>query len=308
MKNNLKWLRVTADKSLTEVAAAVRVSADVYASWEAGAQSIPPLNLRLLASILNSTEEEILASDAPSSMEDELVDPTLSSRTYAGDLVVEFVGDGDPIAFSLSQDERDSFEYQALHSDHFFVLRSLSNETVAIRKMAVSRAIFTPNPSVDSILRESRHFAAEANLHLPDDRDWEIIEAIAKKDPYLLLNFEPKDVVRIHSTINNAVASCRARNSEVRRKKREHVRSIIFAKATNVIVQMSTGHVQSIYHRSPMDIHDAFFHLIAADGGVDNVSMILVVDSDSGTTISLNKWGWTSSRSQLSATRKQPLK
>lgn len=256
MKNQLKKFRVEAGMTQERVAQAVGVAQPSYYRWEAGQAPIPKAQLKKLAKVFKTTVDHLMGRNAPieAAFYDESAPDELQ---YFGEAAVHFLGGGEPLLLSISEDA-----YSRLYRDlqqglRFVVVQSLSNQTVIIRCKAISDLYFSseayddfgPNEYREIYLKQHRR-----SLRLPDPRDWEVIEGLRHGGE--MDDVDEAKVRRIEQMLKRTtdeefdqlVAKGNVKANDVYAAKSEEVATLeqVYELATSVVCQFSTGHIRKI--------------------------------------------------------------
>jgi transcriptional regulator with XRE-family HTH domain len=296
MKTRLKQFRVGASMTQARLAAAVGVTQPNYHRWEVGVAPIPEPKLKKLAKVLKTTPEAILGRHPPisASRYDDSVSDELS---YYGEVAIHFFGGGEPLLLSISEDA-----FTRLHRDlqggaAFVTVRSLANQTVAIRAKAVSDLYFSSD-AYDDYGPEHDTYTNHIDVQIPDSRDWEIIERLAC-DGSDVKDFELADVERVRSMIMMitdeqyekfvADGDIRAEDLESERAKNEVETARILDAAQKTTYQLSTGKQRSVYVDRSEKLYEAFYELIDFGGGGSADDMIRLEAEGRHRIIFINK-------------------
>lgn len=262
MTNRLKHFRARAGMTQSKVAAAVGVSQPNYQRWETGAAPIPDDKLAKLAEALG-TDSTTLLGRHPSievSLYDDAADDALS---YYGEVAIHFLGGGEPLLLSISEDA-----FGRLHRDlqgdaAFVIVQSLTNETVAIRSKAIADVYFS-SEAYDDFGPEEDRYRRFTNKQIADPRDWQIIAALAS-DVTDLEEFAQEDVERVRGWVMItdeqfealvADGSIKPDELEAERAKVQAMTDRLFALATETVWQFSTG----VQRREIIFEEDALFN------------------------------------------------
>jgi hypothetical protein len=192
--------------------------------------------------------------------------------------------------------------FSDLHGDlqvntEFATVRSLANQTVAIRIKAIADLYFS-SEAHDTYGPEHDTYTDRSLPHLPDSRDWEIVEALADDDDIGLEDFDPEDVQRVQQMIMiteeqyaQLVADGRIKPGDLEneRKKNQEKTDRIFKLASTTTYQLSTGQRRDVYVEDHEDLYNAFYELIEFDGGEPADGMILLEAEGRHRTIFINK-------------------
>jgi transcriptional regulator with XRE-family HTH domain len=267
--NKLKKFRVTAGKTQAEVAKAVGVSQPNYHRWEAGQAAIPEAQLKKLSKALKTTPEALLGRHPP--MEALIYNDEHPDLSYYGDVAIHFRGGGKPLVLAISETEYSSL-HRALQMDTPFVsVRSLANQTVAIRTKAISDLYFS-SEAYDDFGPEHDTYE-HAPVQIPDPRDWEIIECLATDDDAgLAEDFAEADVKRVEKMImitdeqyKQLVTDghIKPEDLESERAKNQAETELALSLARDIKYQFSTGQQRIVsYVNEENDIFSAFEDLL----------------------------------------------
>jgi transcriptional regulator with XRE-family HTH domain len=280
MKVNLKKFRVNAGMTQADVAAAVGVSQPNYQRWEAGAATVPDIQMKKLTKVLNTSREALLGRHEP--IEAAFYDDTASDYlSYYGEVAVHFCGGGEPLLLSISEDAFTRLHRDLQKDDAFVLVESLANQTVVLRTKAISDVYFS-SEAFDDYGPLHGAYANHVELQLPDPRDWGIIECLANND-FKVEDFDPAHVKRVEERImttdsqyERLVAEGRipAEDLESEREKNQLETDRIFSLATLTVYQLSTGERRSVHFDSPEHLYDAFYDLVEFGGDIEHDGMI----------------------------------
>jgi hypothetical protein len=191
-------------------------------------------------------------------------------------------------------------EFNRLHRDlqldlPFITVRSLANQTVAIRSKAISDLYFS-SEAYDTYGPEHDTYADHASIQIPDSRDWEIVEAL--EHDIGLDEFDRADVQRIQRRIMItdeqyaklvADGHIKPEDLENERKKNQEDTESIFKLASTTTYQLSTGQRRDVYVDNDKDLYEAFYQLIEFEGGNPVDEMILLRAEGRHRVIFVNK-------------------
>ena len=289
----LQLIRVAAGITQATVASTVGVSQPNYQRWESGSAPIPDDKLRKLAQALKTTPEALLGRHPPieAGFYDDSVGEDLN---YYGEVSVHFCGGGPPLLLSISDGA-----FRRLHRDlqrdtPFVTVESLANQTVVMRTKAIADLYFS-SEAYDDYGPEHDTYANHASIQMPDERDWEIVEAL--QDGYGLDDFDPADVQRVSERIliteeqyDKLVAEglIKPEDLESEREKNQRETNSIFELATQTTYQLSTGQRRSVCVGSE-DLFNALYELTDFDGGEPADDMIRIPAEGWHRTIFINK-------------------
>ena len=281
MKTKLKQFRVRAGTTQAKLAKKVGVTQPNYQRWESGSAPIPEDKLKKLAKVLKTTPEALLGRHPP--IEARFYDDSAGDDVnYYGEVAIHFCGGGVPLLLSISEKA-----FSGLHDDlqlnqAFVTVKSLANQTVAIRTKAIADLYFS-SEAYDTYGPEHDTYTNHASLQMPDSRDWEIVEAL--EHDIGLEDFDRADVQRVQRMIMItdeqyaqlvADGDIKPENLENERKKNQEKTDRIFKLASTTTYQLSTGQRRDVYVDNDEDLYKAFYDLIEFDGGEPADDMILL--------------------------------
>lgn len=282
MKNKLKQFRVAAGMTQADVAKIAGVTQPNYQRWESGAAPIPEAKLRKLAKAFNVSTEQILGRHPP--IEARLYDDSAGDELdYYGEVAIHFLGGGDALLLSISEAEFSRLHDNLQSNAAFVTVQSLANQTVAIRTKAIADLYFS-SEAYDTYGPEHGAYKRHLGVQIPDARDWGIIEALAF-DGVGLEDFHAEDIDRVRSMImitddeygklvtDGRIAPDQLENE---RSKNQEKTDLIFEAATDVVYQLSSGVRRRVYVDNSDDLYNAFYELIAFDGGHPSDDMIVL--------------------------------
>ncbi|PDT81357.1 helix-turn-helix transcriptional regulator [Sinorhizobium sp. BJ1] len=275
-KNKLKKCRVEAGLTQSKLAAAVGVTQPTYHRWEVGQLAIPKGKLNKLADELKTTPEAILGTHPP--IKAAFYDPDAPEQEqYYGEVAIHFSGGGEPILLSISEDAHGTLYADLQGDNQFLIVKSLSNQTVAIRSDAISDVYFS-SEAYDYFGPKGETYRQDSPLHLPDSRDWEIIEAIAT-DTVDMEDFDGNHLQRIQEIlsptsdeefrrlVNDGVVKAEEVQGEKAKERAKLER--IFRLAKDVTYQLSMGQRRNVQAESDA-IYEAFWGLIEWPDAYEN--------------------------------------
>ncbi|MET3792500.1 helix-turn-helix domain-containing protein [Aquamicrobium terrae] len=268
MSLKLKRLRLEANLTQARLAKTAGVTQPTYQRWETGRSAIPTEKLQLLAVALDTTEATILGQHAP--VEAAFHDPDAPEHLqYYGEVAIHFVGGGEPILLSISEKSHSDLYRDLQGNARFVVVESLSNQTVIVRVDAISDLYFS-SEAYDYFGPKGEKYDFYSPLHLPDPRDWEIIEAIAC-DGVGLEDFDEANIQHIEEilrlTTDEEFSQLADSNSidrdqiPVLKEQEEKKAEFIASLATNVTYQLSDGKRRNVFADSDA-VYEAFWMLI----------------------------------------------
>ena len=279
MKTKLKQFRVRAGMTQAKLAKKVGVTQPNYQRWESGSAPIPEDKLKKLAKVLKTTPEALLGRHPP--IEARFYDDSAGDDVnYYGEVAIHFCGGGVPLLLSISEKA-----FSGLHDDlqlnqAFVTVKSLTNQTVAIRTKAIADLYFS-SEAHDTYGPEHDAYTDHVLLQMPDSRDWEIVEALEHDiDPE---DFDRADVQRVQRMIMItdeqyaqlvADGDIKPEDLENERKKNQEETDRIFKLASTTTYQLSTGQRRDVYVDNDEDLYNAFYELIEFDGGEPADDMI----------------------------------
>lgn len=118
--NRLKHFRVMNAETQTQAAKAAGVTQPTYQRWETGKTEIPKSHLAKLAKHFKTTELELLGRHPPKKAAFYDDEAPLDLQYY-GECAVHFVGGGEPLVLSISE-EAHAQAYEELQSDKRFIV------------------------------------------------------------------------------------------------------------------------------------------------------------------------------------------
>lgn len=285
MKNKLKQFRVHAGMTQARVAKAVGVTQPNYHRWESGAAPVPQDKLAKLASILKATPDALMGRHAP--IEAHLYDSSVSDDlSYYGEVAVHFCGGGPPLLLSISEDAFHKLHRDLQRDEAFVTVKSLANQTVAIRSKAIADLYFS-SEAYDDYGPEHDTYTHRAHIQMPDPRDWEIVEAL--HSDVGLDEFDPADVKRVQERIMIADGRIKPEEIEKERQKNQRETDEIFELATKTTYQLSTGAQRSVFVDDHERLYDAFYELIEFGGGEPADDLIRLEAEGAHRIIFINK-------------------
>lgn len=249
--NRLKQFRVMKGETQTETALAVGVTQPTYQRWETGKTDLPKIHLTKLAKHFEATELELLGRHPPrvAAFHDRKAPLDLQ---YYGECAVHFVGLGEPLVLSISEEAHNQ-AYRELQSEkRFIVIKDLGNRTVAIRRKAISELYFS-SEAYDDYGPDHDDYKLATPIQMPDTRDWAVVEALRDGsvacDDYTS-DYSKDDVERVRRRImisddrfDSLVAEGVIKPEDLATEKAERAADTeeIMALAHTVTVQFSTG-------------------------------------------------------------------
>jgi transcriptional regulator with XRE-family HTH domain len=295
MKTKLKQFRVSAGMTQAKVAELVGVTQPNYQRWEAGSAPIPEAKLKKLSKVLKTSPDAIFGRHPPinASLYDDSVSDDLS---YYGEVSVHFYSGGKPLLLSISE-----AAFARLHRDlqrnvAFVTVESLANQTVSVRTSAVADLYFS-SEAYDDYGPEHNTYANHVDVQIPDARDWEIIEVLAREGDGLE-DFEPADVQRVTAQIMItdeqyeklvATGAIKAEELENERAKNQAETDAILEMSYKTTYQLSTGQRRSVFVDNAENLFNAFYELTDFDGGEPADDMIRLEAEGRHRIIFINK-------------------
>jgi transcriptional regulator with XRE-family HTH domain len=294
MKTRLKKFRVRAGLTQAKLAKRVGVTQPNYQRWEAGSASIPDDKLKKLAKVLETSTAALLGRHPP--IEARFYDDSAGDDlNYYGEVAVHFCGGGAALLLSISEGAFNSLHRDLQLSSGFVTIKSLANQTVAIRTKAIADLYFS-SEAYDDYGPEHKTYTDHVLLQMPDPRDWEIVEAIAHDVD--LEEFDDADIERVQKMIMItdkqyaqlvADGKIKPEDLEGERKKNQEETEKIFKLASTTTYQLSTGQRRDVYVDESEALYNAFYELIEFDEGDASDDMILLTAEGSHRTIFINK-------------------
>lgn len=249
--NRLKHFRVLNAETQTQTAQAAGVTQPTYQRWEAGKADIPTSHLASLAKHFKTTELELLGRHPPKTAALYDAGAPLDLQYY-GECAVHFVGGGEPLVLSISE-EAHAQAYEELQSDkRFIVIKDLGNRTVAIRHKAISEFYFS-SEAYDTYGPDHKEYKLATPVQMPDTRDWAIVEAIRNEEESgadCTSDFDENDVERVRQQtmttdehFDELVTEGAIKPEELATKRATSAAETdeIFALAHTVTIQFSSG-------------------------------------------------------------------
>lgn len=294
MKTKLKQFRVRAGLTQAELAKKVGITQPNYQRWEAGSAPVPEQKLKKLAKVLKTSPAAILGRHPP--IEARLYDDSAGDHLdYYGEVAIHFSGRGAPLLLSISEEAFSNLHRDLQLNTAFVTVKSLANQTVAIRINAIADLYFS-SEAHDDYGPEHDKYEEHSLLHMPYPRDWEIVEALEHDDG--AEDFDPADVQRVKQSIMitdeqyaRLVADGRikAEDLEAERKKNQKETDRIFKLASRTAYQLSTGQRREVYADNEEDLYNAFYELTEFDGGEAAEGMILLPAEGRHRIVFINK-------------------
>ncbi|MDR2031442.1 MAG: hypothetical protein LBP86_04110 [Azoarcus sp.] len=230
-----------------------------------------------MSKVLNTADTDaLLGEDSP--IEAEVYNESIGGDlNYYGGVAIHFRGGGKPLLLSIS-DGASMRLYQDLQGDSAFVtVQSLANQTVILRTQAIADLYFS-SEAYDDFGPEHETYDDFVQIHMPDLRDWEIVESLAC-DGADLDEFAPEDVKRVSERImitdeqyEVLVAEGKIKPDELEWEKEKHQKETdrIFDLAMKMTYQLSSGQLRSIDDVDPLTLFETFHEFVDHDGGVDD--------------------------------------
>ena len=196
---------------------------------------------------------------------------------------------------SISEGAFGSLHHDLQSNAEFVTVKSLSNQTVAIRTKAIADLYFS-SEAYDTYGPEHHTYTNHAELQMPDPRDWEIVEAL--EHDIGLEDFDPADVQRVQQMIMItdeqyaqlvADGHIKPEDLENEREKNQLETDRIFRLASRTTYQLSTGQRRDVYVDSHENLYNAFYELTEFDGGEPADDMILLKAEGRHRTIFISK-------------------
>lgn len=166
MRNRLKEFRVEAGMTQSKIAEEAGVAQPTYQRWEAGAASIPEAKLKKLAQILKKSPDMILGRHPP--IEASLYDDSVSDElSYYGEVAVHFLGGGEPLLLTISEDAFKRLHRNLQGDARFVAVESLANQTVVLRTDAISDLYFS-SEAYDDFGPEHGSYRDHLQIQIPE--------------------------------------------------------------------------------------------------------------------------------------------
>jgi|SRR5262245_5500857 len=294
MKTKLKQFRVRAGLTQAKLAKKVGVTQPNYQRWESGSAPVPEEKLKKLAKVLETSPEALLGRHPP--IEARFYDDSAGDDlNYYGEVAVHFCGGGAPLLLSISEEAFSSLHRDLQSNPAFVTVKSLANQTVAIRTKAIADLYFS-SEAYDTYGPEHGTYTDHVSLQMPDSRDWEIVEAL--EHDLGLEDFDRADVQRVQQMIMItdeqyaqlvAGGDIKPEDLETEREKNQKETDKIFKLASTTMYQLSTGQRRDVYVDNDEDLYNAFYELIEFDGGEPADDMILLPAEGSHRIAFINK-------------------
>lgn len=276
-----------------ELAQKVGVTQPNYQRWESGAAPVPDEKLKKLAQALKTNPEALLGRHPP--IEAQLYDDSAGDDlNYYGEVAIHFCGGGAPLLLSISEEAFSRLHRDLQQNPEFVSVKSLANQTVAIRTKAVADLYFS-SEAYDTYGPEHDTYTGHASLQMPDPRDWEIAEAI--EHGVGLEDFDCADVERVKQVImitdeqyQQLVTDGHIKPEELEneKKKNQEETDKIFKLSSMMTYQLSTGQRRDVYVDSDEDLYNAVYELTEFDGG-EPADMILLQAEGRHRIVFINK-------------------
>jgi Predicted transcriptional regulators len=170
----LKRFRIEAGLTQAEVAKNVHVSQPTYQRWEAGAQTLPDDKLQQLADVFEVPVAVLTGRHAPINLR--TYDSSAPDLSYFGEAVFHFAGGGEPLLLHISDSAAAELEADLNNRSPFIVVRSLSNQLVALRRGAITD-VYLQGEACDDYGPEHDSYEVPPVM-MPDPRDWMIVECL----------------------------------------------------------------------------------------------------------------------------------
>jgi len=125
-----------------KLAKKVGVTQPNYHRWESGSAPIPGEQLKKLAKVLKTSPEALLGRHPPK--EARFYDNSAGDDlNYYGEVAIHFCGGGAPLLLSISEEAFSSLHHDLQLNHAFVTVKSLANQTVAIRTKAIADLYFS---------------------------------------------------------------------------------------------------------------------------------------------------------------------
>jgi transcriptional regulator with XRE-family HTH domain len=249
--NKLKKYRLKAGLVQVALAEKLGVSQPNYQRWEAGQVAIPKAMLTLLASVLDATPDALLGKE-PHLEAHAYNDDAPDELNWYGEVSIHFAGGGEALLLSISEAARADLYSGLLDSREFILFQSLANQTVVLRKGAVSDLYFS-SEAHDDYGPEHGTYNENWTHQIADPRDWAIIEACM--DDMWLEEFDPGDVDRVKSMLETTtderfaelVAKGHLQECDipVHKARNEKIRESLFELSSQLRYQLSDGKIRT---------------------------------------------------------------
>ena len=202
MLNRLKHFRVKAELTQADVAKAIKVSQPHYQRYESSQAEVPPAKMKLLANLFSTSEAALTGRHAQ--IKAGIYEPELGpDLDYYGEVAIHFIGGGSPLLLSIAHSSYRDGHSQLQNELPFVIFTSLCNQTVAVRKAAISDLYFS-SEAYDDYGPEHGDYVNASPIQLPDSRDWAIIEAFSIGED--ADGYDPESVARIDAMLEFKLA------------------------------------------------------------------------------------------------------
>jgi transcriptional regulator with XRE-family HTH domain len=294
MKTKLKQFRVRAGLTQAKLAKQVGVTQPNYQRWESGSAPVPEEKLKKLAEVLETSPEALLGRHPP--IQARFYDDSAGDDlNYYGEVAIHFHGGGAPLLLSISEAAFSRLHHDLQVNPTFVTVKSLANQTVVIRKKAISDLYFS-SEAYDDYGPEHDTYADHVSLQMPDPRDWEIVEALEHEiEP---ADFDAANVRRVREMImitdeqyTELVAdgSIKPEDLETEQKNNQKETDKIFKLASQTMYQLSTGLRRDVYVEFRKALYNAFYDLIEFNDDEPSHDMILLQAEGRHRTIFINR-------------------
>jgi transcriptional regulator with XRE-family HTH domain len=272
----------------------VGVTQPNYQRWESGSAPVPEVKLKKLAKVLGTRPETLLGRHPP--IEARLYDDSAGDDlNYYGEVAIHFCGGGAPLLLSISEEAFSNLHHDLQSNAEFVSVKSLANQTVAIRTKAIADLFFS-SEAYDTYGPEHDTYVDHVLLQMPDSRDWEIVEAL--EHDIGLEDFDQADVQRVRQVImitDEQYAHLvtdghiKPEDLENEQKKNQEETNRVFKLASTTTYQLSTGPRRDVYVDSHEGLYNAFYELIEFEGGEPADDMILLKAEGRHRTVFISK-------------------
>lgn len=256
MRNRFRHFRIGAGMTQATAAQAAGVTQPTYQRWETGQVEVPSDKLQKLAKAFDTTEAELRGDPIRVSLYDSKANP---EHNYYGEVAVHFCGGGEPILLSISDAACDRLHIELQQKSSYVTVESLANQTVIIRRDAISDVYFSSEAYDDygpDHLNEDGSYNRDGyknhySFQIADPLDWHIIEAL--DTDVGLEDFDEADVVRVEKAyftsdeeFTQAVAAGHLAPEDLEDAKATEAkqRAQLYEAATKAVYQLSNGGIR----------------------------------------------------------------
>lgn len=274
--NRLKHFRVKAELTQADVAKAIKVSQPHYQRYESGQAEVPPAKMKLLANLFSTSEAALMGRHAQ--VKAGIYEPELGpDLDYYGEVAIHFVGGGSPLLLSIAHSSYSDGHSQLQNELPFVIFTSLCNQTVAVRKAAISDLYFSSEAYDDYGPEHGNYFKASP-IQLPDSRDWAIIEAFSIGED--ADGYDPESVARIDAMLEFQLGEDeqKAMDTEMLKSAREKHDALVdqlYEISSCVIVRNSNGTRRKIGTFDDEHVYELITELASEFNAKDEPEMVI---------------------------------